>query len=63
MLSPEQIRQQLQDANLRKVAARVDIHYLTLWRLMKGSGVPTYSTLQALSGYLSRSPSGEVVNG
>ena len=62
MLTPEQIRQQLQDANLRKVAERADVKYMALWRPMKGAS-PKYGLVKAISDYLSRRPSGEVVNG
>lgn len=52
MLSPKQIRDRLADANLRKVAERLDMHYMTLWRFMRGHGEPMYSTVKALSDYL-----------
>jgi predicted transcriptional regulator len=62
MLTPEQIRQRLHDANLRKVADRADVKYATLWRLMNGAS-PKYHTVRAISDYLTRSECGEVANG
>ena len=52
MFTAEQIRQQLQDANLRKVAERMDLNYMTIWRFMQGETNPAYSTVKALSDYL-----------
>jgi predicted transcriptional regulator len=52
MFTAEQIRQQLQDANLRKVAERMDLNYMTIYRFMQGETNPSYSTVKALSDYL-----------
>jgi predicted transcriptional regulator len=52
MFTAEQIRQQLQDANLRKVAERMDLNYMTIYRFMQGETNPPYSTVKALSDYL-----------
>ena len=52
MFTAEQIRQQLQDANLRKLSEKLDLHYMTVWRFMQGDRNPSYSTVKALSDYL-----------
>lgn len=52
MFTAEQIRQQLQDANLKKLAERLDLHYMTIWRFMQGENDPAYSTVKTLSDYL-----------
>ena len=62
MLTPEQIRGLLQDSNLVRVAERLDIHYLTLWRFMNGKGKPMYHTVKTLSDYI-EGRNAEVTNG
>ena len=63
MLTIEQIRHHLEDANLRKVADKLDLHYMTLWRFMRGQNNPCYSTVKVLSDYIIRRQTGEVANG
>ncbi len=53
MLTVEQIRQKLADANLSKVAERSGVHYASIYRLIKGHE-PMYSTVKALSDYLTQ---------
>ena len=53
MLTIEQIRERLADANLSKVAERSGVHYATLYRLIKGHE-PMYATVKALSDYLTQ---------
>ena len=52
MFTAEQIRQQLQDTNLRKLSEKLDLHYMTVWRFMQCEGEPSYRTVKALSDYL-----------
>lgn len=52
MMTLDQIRERLKDANLRKVAAGAGLPYSRVWRLMSGSHQPMHSTVEALSRYL-----------
>ena len=55
----EQIKEQLKDSNLAKVAEACDIHYNVLTRLMKGDTDPRYSTVEALITYLKARDNGK----
>ena len=48
----QQIREQLADSNLRKVAEACGLHYNVLTRLMKGDTDPRYSTVELLADYI-----------
>lgn len=52
MLTVEQIRKRLQDANLKRVAENAGIHPATVYRLMQDDSKPLYETVKALSDYL-----------
>ena len=52
MMTLDQIRERLKDANLRKVAAGAGLPYSRVWRLVSGSHQPMHSTVEALSRYL-----------
>lgn len=53
MLTVEQIKKRLKDANLRKVAESAGVHPATLYRFMNDDSKPLYDTVKALSDYLS----------
>ena len=55
----EQIKEQLADSNLRKVADACGIHYNVITRLMKGETDPRYSTVNALNNYLKARDNGQ----
>ena len=48
----EQIKEQLEDSNLRKVAQASGLHYNVVTRLMKGDTDPRYSTVELLADYI-----------
>lgn len=57
MLTVEQIKRRLEDANLKRVAENAGLHPATVYRLMRGHGRTAYETVKALSDYLeSREP-------
>ena len=57
MLTVEQIKRRLEDANLKRVAENAGLHPATVYRLMRGQGRTAYETVKALSDYLeSREP-------
>lgn len=51
MLTLEQIKAYLKDANLRAVAESAGVHENSLYRLMNGQE-PKYSTVKKLSDYI-----------
>jgi transcriptional regulator NrdR family protein len=51
MLTVEQIKERLQDANLKRVAENAGIHPASVYRLMQDAK-PMYETVKALSDYL-----------
>ena len=55
----EQIKEQLEDSNLRKVAEASGLHYNVVTRLMKGDTDPRYSTVDALAPYLKAKDNGQ----
>lgn len=57
MLTPEQIKEKLQDRILKKVSKASGVDYLTLRNFACGrTKSPCYSLIQALSEYLERNP-------
>lgn len=52
MLTIEQIKARLADANLKRVAEKSGIHPASLYRLMNDENEPMYSTVKTLSDYL-----------
>lgn len=52
MLTIEQIKERLKDANLMKVAKAAGVHQNSLYRLMNGSTRTSYDTVKAISDYL-----------
>lgn len=54
MLTVEQIKTRLEDANLKRVAENAGLHPATVYRLMQGQGRTAYETVKALSDYLER---------
>lgn len=51
MLTLEQIRKHLQDANLRKVAENSGVAYFKIYRLFHDVHTPRYDTVKKLSDY------------
>lgn len=51
MLTLEQIKQHLQDANLRKVAENSGVTYHKIYRLFHDVHTPRYDTVKKLSDY------------
>lgn len=54
MLTVEQIKRRLADANLKRVAENAGIHPATVYRFMQDDSSPLYETVKALSDYLTR---------
>ena len=54
MLTLEQIRNRLADANLKRVAENAGVHPATVYRLMHEDSKPLYETVELLSEYLTR---------
>jgi len=54
MMTIEQIKQRLDDANLKRVAENAGVHPATVYRFMQDDGKPLYDTVKALSDYLTR---------
>lgn len=54
MLTVEQIKTRLKDANLKRVAQAAGVHPATVYRLMSEDSKPLYETVKALSDYLSK---------
>jgi hypothetical protein len=52
MLELDEIRRQLTDLNLAKVAQAARLPYGRVWRVMHTTHEPSYSTAAALSKYL-----------
>lgn len=52
MLTVEQIKKRLEDANLKRVAENAGIHPATVYRFMQADSKPLYETVKALSDYL-----------
>lgn len=52
MLTVEQIKKRLQDANLKRVAENAGVHPATVYRFMQEDSKPLYETVKALSDYL-----------
>lgn len=54
MMTVEQIRIRLADANLKRVAENAGVHPATVYRFMREDSKPLYETVKALSDYLTR---------
>ncbi len=52
MLTINQIKQRLSDANLKRVAQRAGLHPATVYRFMQPGSQPLYETVRVLSEYL-----------
>ena len=52
MMTIEQIKKRLEDANLRRVAENSGVHPATVYRFMQEESKPLYETVKALSDYL-----------
>jgi DNA-binding phage protein len=52
MLTVEQIKASLVDANLKRVAEKSGVHPATIYRFMQQDSKPLYETVKALSDYL-----------
>jgi DNA-binding phage protein len=52
MMTIEQIKDRLRDANLKRVAKNAGIHPATVYRFMQEDSKPLYETVKALSDYL-----------
>ena len=52
MMTVEQIKSRLGDANLKRVATGAGVHPATVYRLMSDDSKPLYDTVKALSDYL-----------
>ena len=57
MMTIEQIKDRLRDANLKRVAKNAGIHPATVYRFMQEGSKPLYETVKALSDYLMRQES------
>jgi DNA-binding phage protein len=54
MMTVEQIKKRLEDANLKRVAENAGVHPATVYRFMQEESKPLYETVKALSDYLIR---------
>jgi len=54
MMTIEQIKRRLEDANLKRVAKAAGVHPATVYRLMKIGSRPLHETVKALSDYLTK---------
>jgi transcriptional regulator with XRE-family HTH domain len=61
MMTIEQIKKRLSDANLKRVAEKSGVHPATVYRFMQDESKPLYETVKALSDYLSKQE--EAING
>jgi DNA-binding phage protein len=52
MMTVEQIKTRLEDANLKRVAENAGVHPATVYRFMQEDSNPLYETVRALSEYL-----------
>jgi hypothetical protein len=52
MMTVEQIKKRLEDANLKRVAENAGVHPATVYRFMQEESKPLYETVKALSDYL-----------
>lgn len=56
MMTIEEIRSELSDRHIRKVAAAVGLSDGAVYRIAKPGNKPSYDTLKALSDYFERKP-------
>lgn len=52
MLTPAEIKERLEDRNLKEVSRRSGVPYMKIYNLIKRGNEPTYSTIKGLSNYL-----------
>ncbi len=52
MLTINEVKQRLTDANLRRVAVKAGVHPATVYRFMQPDSQPSYETVKLLSDYL-----------
>jgi hypothetical protein len=52
MLTIDEIKERLKDANLRKVSRGAGVQYSRIFRLLKTDHKPLHETVKALSDYL-----------
>ena len=52
MLTINEVKQRLADANLRRVAVKAGVHPATVYRFMQPDSQPSYETVKLLSDYL-----------
>lgn len=52
MLTPVDIKQKLEDRNLMEVSRRSGVPYMKIYNLIRRNNEPSYSTVKALSDYL-----------
>ena len=57
MMTIEQIKIRLADANLKRVAENAGVHPATIYRFMQQQSQPLYETVKALSDYLEKTAS------
>lgn len=61
MMTVEQIKTRLKDANLKRIAQGAGVHPATVYRFMQEGSKPLYETVKSLSDYLSSQEA--IVNG
>ena len=54
MMTIEQIKVRLEDANLKRVAENAGVHPAMIYRFMQQQSQPLYETVKALSDYLEK---------
>jgi len=52
MLSPDEIKEKLEDRNLMEVSRRSGVAYMRIYNLVKRGNAPSYNTVKVLSDYL-----------
>lgn len=52
MLTLDQIKEQMTDRRVRKVADATGLHHQTIYDVLKEGSNPSYATVKALSDYL-----------
>lgn len=52
MLTLDQIRERLEDSNLKAVSEKAGVHYNAVYRFMNGQSNPSYETVRKICDYL-----------
>ena len=52
MLTPNDIKERLEDRNLMEVSRRSGVPYMKIYSMIKRGSEPSYTTVKALSDYL-----------